>query len=473
MDELFSEEQTANKTVSAEEQREIARREKLRREMLGDKKPESASAPARPAMQKPHTQTGSIPRVQTGSIPRVQTGSIPRVQTGNIPRVQTGSIPKVQTGSIPRVQTGSIPKVQTGSIPRVKTATFSKVEKNYNEDAPTKTFEPVKRAQPAEEEPKRAKRRFHLAAMASICGAAVLIAGIVLAVIMFGKAKKNEPVILPTDVVAGQDESSANFIKADTTPETEALHTVKFKFYNKPEIVVSTATVTAGKLMEELGIEYKKDKILSVDETSEIASDAEIEIKDVEFKEETVEEEIANGVVYVDDDSIYQGDEEIAVYGYNGVKTLKYKVRLVNGKEESRELVSEEVTTEPVDRVINRGTKEIPIANHNNGQYIETIYTGAPTEYLYYVDVRATWYCIEGITATGLPTGYNVMAVDPNVIPLGSECVVIGELGDYGHRIAADVGGGIQGNIIDIWLPWGDGFTQGWQNARVYVISEG
>ena len=130
--------------------------------------------------------------------------------------------------------------------------------------------------------------------MASICGAAVLIAGIVLAVIMFGKAKKDEPVILPTDVVAGQDESSANFVKADTTPETEALHTVKFKFYNKPGIVVSTATVTAGKLMDELGIEYKKDKILSVDETSEITADAEIEIKDVEFKEETVEEEIEN-----------------------------------------------------------------------------------------------------------------------------------------------------------------------------------
>ena len=28
-----------------------------------------------------------------------------------------------------------------------------------------------------------------------------------------------------------------------------------------------------------------------------------------------------------------------------------------------------------------------------------------------------------------------------------------------------------KGNIIDIWLPEGTGF--GWQNARVYVISEG
>ena len=483
MNELFSEEQTEIKTVSEEELREAARREKLRREMLGDKKPEIASAPARPAktpaMQKPKTQTGNIPRVQTGSIPRVQTGSIPKVQTGSIPRVQTGSIPKVQTGSIPRVQTGSIPKVQTGSIPkvqtgsipRVKTATFNKVEKKFSEDAPTKTFTPVKKEAP-EEGAKRAKRRFPVAAVASVCSAVVLLAGVVFAVLMFGRAKEEEPVIIPTDVVAGTDESCANFVTAEKAEYSADLHTVRFTFYQKPDIVVSTSTVTAGELMDVLGIEYKTDKVVSVDGSSEITDDAEIEIKDVEYTSDTVEETVANGVVYVDVNTMYQGNEEVAVEGYNGVKTYTYKVRLVNGVEESRELVSEEITTEPVDRVINRGTLVPPLTPHSTDSSTpKTIYTGVPTNYLYYVDVRATCYHIVGTTATGLPTGDNVMAVDPSVIPLGSECVVIGDLGDYGHRIAADVGGGIKGNIIDIWLPEGTGF--GWQNARVYVISEG
>ena len=195
-------------------------------------------------------------------------------------------------------------------------------------------------------------------------------------------------------------------------------------------------------------------------------------IKDVVYKDEEKTEEIANNTVYVDDNTAYQGVESVSAEGYPGVKTLTYRVKYVNGEEESRELVSEEITTSPVDRVIKRGTLTPPTTPHStDGVTPTTIYTGVPTEYLYYVDVRATCYYIVGTTATGLPTGDNVMAVDPSVIPLGSECVVIGELGDYGHRIAADVGGGIKGNIIDIWLPEGTGF--GWQDCRVYVIREG
>ena len=503
MKELFEEEVADNAAESFENADDALRREKLRREMLGDKKPESASVMPRRendrAMQNPKAQTGTIPRVQTGSIPRVQTGTIPRVQTGSIPRVQTGSIPRVQTGSISRVQTGTIPRVQTGSIPRVqtgtiprvqtgsiprvqtgeidrvKTATFNKVERKIPvADAATKTFKAVEAEKTEEKKTaKKAKRSFPVALVAALSSVFVVMIGVAAVLLILKNRAPEEPVYIPTDVVAGIDETSANFVKADAVVSSLENHTVTFKFYAKPGIVVSTADVKAGELMDELGIEYEKDKVLSVDASSEITKDTEIEIKDVDFETETVEETIANGVVYVDDDTIYQGNEEVAVEGYAGVRTYTYKVRLVNGEEESRELVSEEVTTEPVDRVINRGTKQIPVPPHTNGDVPGTIYTGAPENYLYYVDVRATWYCIEGITATGLPTGYNVMAVDPNVIPLGSECVVIGDLGDYGHRIAADIGGGIKGNIIDIWLPLGDGFTQGWQNARVYVLREG
>jgi len=39
-----------------------------------------------------------------------------------------------------------------------------------------------------------------------------------------------------------------------------------------------------------------------------------------------------------------------------------------------------------------------------------------------------------------------VIAVDPNVIPLGSRVWVEG----YGEAIAADTGGAIKGNIIDV-----------------------
>jgi len=59
----------------------------------------------------------------------------------------------------------------------------------------------------------------------------------------------------------------------------------------------------------------------------------------------------------------------------------------------------------------------------------------------------ATCYILKGTTASGLPVGPGIVAVDPNVIPLGTRMYIPG----YGKGIAADIGGGIKGNIIDLW----------------------
>lgn len=53
-----------------------------------------------------------------------------------------------------------------------------------------------------------------------------------------------------------------------------------------------------------------------------------------------------------------------------------------------------------------------------------------------------------GITATGTKAGYGTVAVDPNVIPLGSRVYIP----QYGDAIAADTGGAIKGNKIDLCM---------------------
>lgn len=63
--------------------------------------------------------------------------------------------------------------------------------------------------------------------------------------------------------------------------------------------------------------------------------------------------------------------------------------------------------------------------------------------------VDAVAYHLPGKTASGLPVGVGVIAVDPNVIPLGTRVFVPG----YGPAVAADVGTAIKGNIIDLWMP--------------------
>ena len=62
--------------------------------------------------------------------------------------------------------------------------------------------------------------------------------------------------------------------------------------------------------------------------------------------------------------------------------------------------------------------------------------------------VLATGYCLPGKTATGLPTGPGIVAVDPSVIPLGTRMTIPG----YGEGVAADVGGSVKGAHIDVWI---------------------
>jgi 3D (Asp-Asp-Asp) domain-containing protein len=61
----------------------------------------------------------------------------------------------------------------------------------------------------------------------------------------------------------------------------------------------------------------------------------------------------------------------------------------------------------------------------------------------------STGYCLSGRTATGIPVGWGVAAVDPRVIPLGTHLTIPG----YGEAVAADTGGSIVGGRIDLWFP--------------------
>lgn len=81
------------------------------------------------------------------------------------------------------------------------------------------------------------------------------------------------------------------------------------------------------------------------------------------------------------------------------------------------------------------------------------------------ITVTATGYSIPGTTATGLPVGWGVAAVDPSVIPLGTRFTVPG----YGEAVAADVGGAVQGATIDLWFP-SAAQAEAWGRRTVTVV---
>lgn len=73
----------------------------------------------------------------------------------------------------------------------------------------------------------------------------------------------------------------------------------------------------------------------------------------------------------------------------------------------------------------------------------------------------------DGITATGLRATYGIVAVDPRVIPLGTKLYIPG----YGPALAADTGGWIKGNRIDLCFnSLEEAIQWGRREVKVYVV---
>lgn len=75
----------------------------------------------------------------------------------------------------------------------------------------------------------------------------------------------------------------------------------------------------------------------------------------------------------------------------------------------------------------------------------------------------------DGVTASGLPAGPGIVAVDPDVIPLGSTVIIDGQ-----KYLAADTGSGVEGLHIDIFLAsHEETVAHGVRTADVWVAFDG
>jgi 3D (Asp-Asp-Asp) domain-containing protein len=86
------------------------------------------------------------------------------------------------------------------------------------------------------------------------------------------------------------------------------------------------------------------------------------------------------------------------------------------------------------------------------------------------ISVSSTAYCLRGFTSRGTSVSYGTVAVDPRIIPMGSKVYIPG----YGWGRALDVGGGVRGNTIDVWLPTvGQCMQWGRRSVTITVVPPG
>lgn len=88
-----------------------------------------------------------------------------------------------------------------------------------------------------------------------------------------------------------------------------------------------------------------------------------IQSQNQEVKEEIKKEEIVFETVNQNDQTLEKGQIKIKQGGQSGAKEIKYKVTYLDGKETVREKISENITIQPINKIILNGTKEKPVSN--------------------------------------------------------------------------------------------------------------
>lgn len=170
----------------------------------------------------------------------------------------------------------------------------------------------------------------------------------------------------------------------------------------------------------------------------------EIHISRVTYEEETQTESVDYAVKEVDSSSLYVGETKVQTKGVEGERTIVYRNKLVNGNVVDTEEISNEITKEPVDKVVLVGTKKRPsgyASISSDGTLVD--HNGNQVSYKRALTGRCTAYTGGGWTATGRPAQYGNIAVNPDVIPYGSKLYICSPDGSivYGYATAADTGG--------------------------------
>ncbi len=220
------------------------------------------------------------------------------------------------------------------------------------------------------------------------------------------------------------------------------------------------------------------DKVSLTADTA-VSAGMDIQVDRVEYEEYTETEPVAYTSTVQYSGSVARGKTQVKQAGQEGVKTLTYRKCIENGEVVGTELVSEEITTQPVEEIILKGTathlpvSEVPyeLELDSKGQPVNytAVYSGSATAYTNDRGLAGNY------TASGRKAGVGVVAVNPNIIPYGTELYIVSADGSwvYGYAIAGDTGGALMSGhcIVDLFFEtWEECSQFGRRNMNVYVI---
>ena len=159
-------------------------------------------------------------------------------------------------------------------------------------------------------------------------------------------------------VLAGDQEASAE----DKITDGMELEVVSPKIVSIKDggkvTYTSIAAKTVGDVLKERGIKVGSDDRVSPGLNEKLTAGTKIVVDRVEIQEFDLTEDFDAEPKYVDDENLEKGEERVVEEGMPGERERTIKKVVVNGKEESKEVISENILTKPRPATIARGTKE-------------------------------------------------------------------------------------------------------------------
>ena len=213
----------------------------------------------------------------------------------------------------------------------------------------------------------------------------------------------------------------------------EILHATDFEVTADGETkAYKSLKPTVEEAIVDVGIKLRDRDIVIPKRETALKQDSQIVVKRVEIEKKTVTEKVKFKSIEKDDTTMAEGKTKVLKEGKNGKDKVTYEITYIDGKEAKKKELSRKTLEKPVNKVVANGTQ----IEYNGKLYSRKLV------------VKAYSYTGGGTTAMGTRARVGEIAVDPRVIPLGTNVYIEG----VGARRAEDTGGNIKGNTIDIYM---------------------
>ncbi|CAM4156958.1 transglycosylase family protein [Kibdelosporangium persicum] len=124
---------------------------------------------------------------------------------------------------------------------------------------------------------------------------------------------------------------------------------------------IQTTAVTVGELLTEMQTSLGPEDSMNVGADVKITDGAEIKITRNGVTVVNKTEAVPPPVEQIEDDTMDKGKTQVVEPGVPGEKIVTWRVKLVDGKETSKEKLGEKITKEPVKKVVKVGTKKAAV----------------------------------------------------------------------------------------------------------------